>query len=126
MADATVRIVSAADVACTSTTVASAILALEISNDFLLSLKREGKNFLEETNKVIGGQAIVLDVNCIRLQSSFEKAAGKLATKFTKAKGSWERNKIKRGKTLVIIAFKYMYIYIVLHMRESIRALLPL
>ena len=37
------RIVSAADVACTSTTVASAILALEISNDFLLSLEREGK-----------------------------------------------------------------------------------
>ena len=98
------RIVSAADVACTSTTVASAILALEISNDFLLSLKREGKNFLEETNKVIGGQAIVLDVNCIRLQSSFEKAAGKLATKFTKAKGSWERNKIKRGKTRITVS----------------------
>ena len=92
------RIVSAADVTCTSTTVASAILALEISNDFLLSLKREGKNFLEETNKVIGGQAIVLYVNCIWLQSSFEKAAGKLATKFTNAKGSWERNKIKPGR----------------------------
>ena len=42
-----------ADVACTSTTVASAILALEISKDFLLSLKREGKNFLEETNSQV-------------------------------------------------------------------------
>ena len=97
------RILSRADVACTSTTVASAILALEISNDFLLSLKREGKYFLEETNKVIGGQAIVLDVNCLRLQSSFEKAAGKLATKF-KAKGSWERNKIKCGKTRITVS----------------------
>ena len=97
------RILSWADVACTSTTVASAILALEISNDFLLSLKREGKYFLEETNKVIGGQAIVLDVNCLRLQSSFEKAAGKLATKF-KAKGSWERNKIKCGKTRITVS----------------------
>ena len=61
------RIVSAADMACTSTTVASAILALEISNDFLLRLKIEGKNFLEESNKVICGQVIVLGVNCIRL-----------------------------------------------------------
>ena len=42
----------------------------------------------------------MLDVNCIRLQRSFEKAAGKLATKFTKAKGSWERNKIKTRVTV--------------------------
>ena len=68
------------------------------------SLKTEGENILEETNKVIGGQAIVLDVNCIRLQNSFKKVAGKLATKFTKAKGSWERNKIKCGKTRITVS----------------------
>ena len=41
MAEALVRVVSAADVACATTqTVSSAVLALEIDNEFLINTKR--------------------------------------------------------------------------------------
>lgn len=94
-----VKIVSA-DVACSSKNVDSAVLALEVHNSFLLSLKRD---YIDELNKCTAGQGVVLDKSCTRLLSTVEKVAGKLATKFKQAKGSWERNKIKSGKTRVII-----------------------
>ena len=51
MEEASVRVVSVADVACANTQiVASAVSALEISNQFLINAKREGRNVIEETN----------------------------------------------------------------------------
>ena len=97
-----VKIVSA-DVACSSKNVDSAVLALEVHNSFLLSLKKEGKDYIDELNKCTAGQGVVLDKRCTRLLTTVEKVAGKLATKFNHAKGSWERNKIKSGKTRIII-----------------------
>ena len=51
MEEASVTVVSVADVACANTqTAASAVLALEISNQFLINAKIEGRNVIEETN----------------------------------------------------------------------------
>ena len=97
-----VKIVSA-DVACSSKSVDSAVLALEVHNSFLLNLKKEGKDYIDELNKCTAGQGVVLDKSCTRLLSTVEKVAGKLATKFNQAKGSWQRNKIRSGKTHIII-----------------------
>ena len=44
---------------------------------FLLSLKKEGKDYI---NKCTAGQGVVLDKRCTRLLSTVEKVAGKLAT----------------------------------------------
>ena len=93
--------VSVADVACANThTVASAVLALEIANEFLLGMKRDGKNLVEETSS---GQLISLNTSSKRIQGSLEKAAGKLSAKFSKAKGGAERKKIKGGKTRITL-----------------------
>lgn len=96
-----VKIISASDV---TYSVDSAILALEISNDFLLQVRREGKSLLEEINKGISSNAITLDKNSTRLRSTLEKTVGKLFTKFTRAKGGTERKKIKDGKTRVTVS----------------------
>ena len=94
--------VSVADVACANTrTVASAVLALEIANEFLLGMKRDGKNLVEETSKRISGQLISL--NTSSTQGSLVKAAGKLSAKFSKAKGGAERKKIKGEKTRITL-----------------------
>lgn len=99
-----VTVVSASDVVCATTTAAaSAVLALEIENDFLINMKREGKNLMEETNKRISGHIVSLDMNSTRIQSLLEKAAGKLCTKFSKAKGGAERKKIRGAKTRVTL-----------------------
>ena len=104
MEEASVRVVSVADVACANTqTAASAVLALEIDNEFLISTKREGGNVIEETNKHISGNVISLNTDSNHLQGSLEKAAGKLCAKFSKAKGGAERKKIKGGKTRIIL-----------------------
>ena len=96
--------VSVADVACANTrTVASAVLALEIANEFLLGMKRDGKNLVEETSKRISGQLISLNTSSKRIQGSLEKVAGKLSAKFSKAKGGAERKKIKGGKTRITL-----------------------
>ena len=76
MAEAPVTITSVADVTCCITKVISAVLALEISNDFLLGLKREGKNILEEISKSISGQVVALNTESTRLRQSLEKAVG--------------------------------------------------
>lgn len=85
------------------TTVESPLLGLEIPNASLLCWKRDGKNLVEEVNKGICGQTVALDVNCTRLTSLLEKTSGKLRVKFSKAKGSWQRNKIKTGKTYITV-----------------------
>ena len=104
MAEALVRVVSAADVACATTqTVSSAVLALEIDNEFLINTKRERRNVIEEVNKQIRDKVISLNVNSTRMQGSLDKAAGKLRAKFSKAKGGAERKKIKSGKTRIIL-----------------------
>ena len=93
--------VSVADVACANThTVASAVLALEIANEFLLGMKRDGKNLVEKTSKRISGQMISLNTSSKRIQGSLEKEAGKLSAKFSKAKGGAER---KGGKTRITL-----------------------
>ena len=98
------KVVSVTDVACATTTAAaSAVLGLEIANDFLMNMKREGKNFIEETNRRISGHMISLNMQSTRIQTALEKAAGKLSTKFSKAKGGAERKKIKGGKTRVTL-----------------------
>lgn len=104
MAEKPVTITSAADVACCSTTVNSAVLALEISNDFLLGLKRDGKDILVEINKKISGQVVALNANSTRLQQSIEKAVGKLSSRFTQAKGGAERKKIRSRKTRITLS----------------------
>ena len=99
-----VTVVSVADVACANTqTAASAVLALEIGNEFLINTKREGSNVVEETNKHISGNVISLNMNSNHLQGSLEKAAGKLCAKFSKAKGGAERKKIKGSKTRIVL-----------------------
>ena len=81
------KVVSVTDMVCTTTTAAaSAVLALEIANDFLMNMRREGKNFMEEINKRISGHVISVNTTSTRIQSALEKAAGKLSTKFSKAK----------------------------------------
>ena len=96
------KVVSVTDVVCTTTTAAaSAVLALEIANDFLMNMRREGKNFIEEINKRISGHVISVNTTSTRIQSALEKAAGKLSAKFSKAKGGAERKKLKGGKTRV-------------------------
>ena len=104
MEESPVRVVSVSDVVCATTTAAaSAVLALEVDNDFLINIKREGKNLVEEINKRICGHILSLDMNSTRIQSLLEKAAGKLCTKFSKAKGGDERKKIKGAKTRVTL-----------------------
>ena len=98
------KVVPVTDVACATTTaVASAVLALEISNDVLMSVKRERKNFIEKLNTRISGHMISLDMQSTRIQNALEKAAGKLSAKFSKAKGGDKRKKIKGGKTRIIL-----------------------
>ena len=76
------KAVSVTDVVCTTTTAAaSAVLALEIANDFLVNMRREGKNFMEEINNRISGHVISVNTTSTRIQSALEKAAGKLSTK---------------------------------------------
>ena len=70
-----------------------------LHNSFLLSLKK-GKDYIDEPNKCTACQGVVLDKSST---STVEKVAGKLATKFNQGKGSWERNKIRSGKTHIII-----------------------
>ena len=96
------KVVSVTDVACATTTAAaSAVLALEIANDCFMNLKRERKNFIEETNNRISGHVVSLDMQSVGIQNALEKAAGKLSTKLSKAKGGAERKRIKGGKTRI-------------------------
>ena len=90
------------------TTVESPLFGLEIPNASLLCWKREGKNLVEEINKSIWGQSVALDVNCTRLASLLEKTSRKLRAKFSKAKGSWERNKINTAKTYITVGSGYV------------------
>ena len=70
------------DVACATThTVSSAVLALEIANEFFIGMKREGKNCMKEANKRTSGRMISRYMNSTWVQGSLEKAAGKLSTK---------------------------------------------
>ena len=86
-----VRIVS---VACaSSTTAASAVLALQRNNEFLLDIKRQRKNAIEEINAQ--QQFIKLNTKSVWLQGSLEKLLGKLQSRFSKAKGGAERKKLK-------------------------------
>ena len=95
-------LVSVADVVCANTaTAASGVLALEITNDFLMKMKREGKNVLEEIKKRISH--FTQYMTSTRLQSSLEKILGKLSTKVLKCKGGAMRNKIRAGKTRLIL-----------------------
>lgn len=81
-----VKIVSA-DVACSSKNVDSAALALEVDNSLLLSLKKEGKNYIHELNKYTCDQGVVLEKSCTRLVCTVEKVVGKLATKVQQSEG---------------------------------------
>ena len=58
---------------------------------------------MEEINNRISGHVISLNMTSTRIQSALEKAARKLSTKFSKAKGGAEQKKLKGGKTRVTL-----------------------
>ena len=91
-----VRIVSVSDVACaTNATAASAVLALQINNGFLLNIKQERKQPIAELNHHLNN--IKLNTNSVRLHTALQKLIGKLNSRFSKAKGGGERKKLKMG-----------------------------
>ena len=79
------------------------LLGLEIPNASLLCWRKAGKNLVEEVNNNISGRSVAIRTDCTRLSSLLEKTAGKLSAKFQKAKGSWERNKIRSGTSHVTV-----------------------
>ena len=99
MMETTVKIVSP----CAGTSVECPLLGLEIPNDALLCWRQAGKNLVEEVNNSISGGSVAICTDSARVSSLLDKMAGKLSAKFSKAKGGWERNKIKSGTTHVTV-----------------------
>ena len=97
--DTTVKVVSP----CAGSSVECPLLGLEISNASLMCWRKAGKNLVEEVNNSISGRSVAIRTDSTRLSSLLEKTAGKLSAKFSKAKGSWERNKIRSGTTHVTV-----------------------
>ena len=95
----TVRIVSP----CAGSSVECPVLGLEIPNASLLCWRKAGKNLVEEVNNSISGRSVAICTDSTRFSSLLEKTAGKLSAKFSKAKGSWERNKIRSRTTHVTV-----------------------
>ena len=86
-----------ADVVRTNTDfAASAVLALEINNNFLLEIKQKGKQPIAAINEK---QKVIQLQSSERLQAALDRLLGTLHTRFTKAKGGTARKKIKEGKT---------------------------
>ena len=100
---AAVRIVSATDVVCVrkQDTDFTQQVAIEVDNEYLLKVKREGKNLVDEINASL--TAIQLNRESERLQASLERSTGKLWNRLQKAKGGSERKRIKDGKTRVML-----------------------
>ena len=100
---AAVRIVSATDVVCArkQDTDFTQQVAIEVDNEYLLKVKREGKNLVDEMNASL--TAIQLNRESERLQASLERSTGKLWNRLQKAKGGSERKRIKDGKTRVML-----------------------
>ena len=97
-----VRVVSVVDVACArKQDVASAQLALEVDNELLLQVEREGKSPIDEMNRVLS--VIQLNRESERLQVSLEKISSKLQNRLLKSKGGSGRKQIKEGKTRVTL-----------------------
>ena len=75
---------------------ASAVLALEVNNNFLLEIKQKGKQPIAAINEK---QKVIQLQSSERLQAALDRLLGTLHTRFTKAKGGTARKKIKEGKT---------------------------
>ena len=100
---AAVRIVSATDVVCArkQDTDFTQQVAIEVDNEYLLKVKREGKNLVDEMNASL--TAIQLNRKSEQLQASLERSTGNLWNRLQKAKGGSERKRIKDGKTWVML-----------------------
>ena len=95
-----VRVVAVLDVAwTTSEAVASASLALEFKNDFLLKVKQTKQNVIEEINKE---QQVIQLANNDRIRECLRKIMGKLSSRIGRAKGGEERKKIKQGRVMLL------------------------
>ena len=91
------KVVSVADVVSTNADfAASALLALEANNDFLLEIRQEEKAAINKKQKVIQLQSSE------RLQAAVDRIFGSLQNKFRKSKGGSARRKI-RGKTRITL-----------------------
>ena len=83
---AAVRIVSATDVVCArkQDTDFTQQVAIEVDNEYLLKVKREGKNLVDEMNASL--TAIQLNRESEQLQASLERSTGKLWNRLQKLK----------------------------------------
>ena len=79
----------------------SAQFGLEVDNELLLQVKREGENVVDAMNKRLS--VIKLNREGEQLQVFFEKTISKLHNRLLKAKGGIERKRIKKGKTRVML-----------------------
>ena len=79
------------------------LCSLEIPNTILLAAKGDGADIIEEVNKCIEGNAIFIDVDCVRLRTGLQISSGKLAMRMRKAKGLTEHRKIQQGVTSVVV-----------------------
>ena len=79
---------------------ASALLALEVNNNFLLEVRQKGTQPIAALNNQL---KMVQLQSTERLKVALNKLLGKLQSRFTKAKGGTARRKIKEGKTKIIV-----------------------
>lgn len=96
-----VRLVATGDVVnANAEFAASAVLALEVDNEYLLEVKQK---CLEPIAAINSTQSVVQLETTQRLRLSLEKRIGALHSKFTNAKGGTARRKIREGKTKFIL-----------------------
>ena len=97
-----VRIVSVADVVSANAEfAASALLALEVNNDFLLEIRQKGKEPIAAPNEK--QKVIQLESTSQRLQAALDRLLGTLHNKFSKSKGGSARKKVREGKTRITL-----------------------
>ena len=97
-----VRVVSVADVVSANAEfAASALLALEVNNTFLLEIRQKGKEPIAALNEK--QKVIQLESSSKRLQDALDRLLGTLHNMFSKSKGGSARKKIREGKTRITL-----------------------
>ena len=81
----------------------SLLCTLVIPNTLLLRLYDEGKGYVEGVNNCIAGGLLTLDPTCNRVASALRKAAGRLNGRKRRCKGSRDRDRVRDGKTHVLV-----------------------
>ena len=95
------KVVSVADVVSTNADfAASALLALEVNNDFLLEIRQEEKEPIAAINEK---QKVIQLQSSERLPAALDRILGSLQNRFRKSKGGSARRKIKEGKTRITL-----------------------